>query len=363
MLKEEQIPTSPDVPFIQYLNCEGELSTQANSIPLATDSKALIMLYQQMLRTRLFDQKAIKLQRTGLLGTYPSTYGQEAIAVAMGTAMQAEDIFAPYYREHGTLLMRGVSMTAIYQYWGGDERGSLYPNNSHDFPTCIPIASQCLHGAGAAFAIKHHQQQRAVVTTLGDGATSKGDFYEAMNVAGCWQLPLVFVINNNQWAISVPRERQTATPTLAQKAMAAAVDCVQVDGNDIIAMTAVLEQVLTQARNQHKPFVIEALTYRLGDHTTADDASRYCDAKALATALTEEPLIRLKNYLQTLNAWNESQDQALQIELQQEVETAVEAYLKIPPPENTAMFDFMYETTPAHLILQRQSLIEEQLNE
>ena len=189
-----------------------------------------------MVLTRVFDKKAIALQRTGKMGTYPSSLGQEAISVAIGSVMQKDDVLFPYYREYGAQFLRGVTMTEIFQYWGGDERGMDYKGPQKDFPICVPIATHAPHAVGVAYAMKLRKEPRVAVFVCGDGATSKGDFYEAMNAAGLWKLPVVFVVNNNQWAISVRREIQTGCQTIAQKAIAAGFDGEQVDGNDIVAV-------------------------------------------------------------------------------------------------------------------------------
>ncbi|MEL0083335.1 MAG: thiamine pyrophosphate-dependent enzyme, partial [Gammaproteobacteria bacterium] len=188
--------------------------------------------YRQMVLTRLFDARAVNLQRTGQLGTFASSLGQEAVGVGLSMAMQANDRLLPSYREQGTMIARGTSITELLLYWGGDERGSDFAGPRRDFPIAVPIATQTLHAAGVASAVKLRGEQQAVVTVCGDGATSKGDFAEALNLAGAWQLPLLFIVTNNQWAISVPRNAQSRAPTLAQKAIAAGVESLQVDGND-----------------------------------------------------------------------------------------------------------------------------------
>ena len=174
-----------------------------------------------MMLTRLFDYKAVALQRTGMLNTYASTLGQEAISVGIGASMQREDVFCPFYRDYAAQLMRGVKMSEILSFWKGNEWGNHFSECPLDFPICVPIATQLLHAAGVATAFKLRKQAKVAVSICGDGATSEGDFYEAINVAGVWQLPVVFVIDNNQWAISVPRKHQTDAQTLAQKAIAA----------------------------------------------------------------------------------------------------------------------------------------------
>jgi len=215
----------------------------------------------------------------------------------------------------GALLQRNISLTELLQFWSGDERGNHFENNHEDFPFCIPISTQALHAAGIAYAIKLRQQKRAVVSTCGDGGTSKGDFYEAMNFAGVHQLPIVFVANNNQWAISVPRQSQTEAKTIAQKAIAAGFNGIQVDGFDVIAVREAVAQALKNARAGKGPTLIEAITYRLCDHTTADDATRYQPKKETDQAWQLEPIKRLKRYLETQKIWTEKDEQALQKKL------------------------------------------------
>src|SRR5919198_4320940 len=213
----------------------------------ASDSATLLTLYRGMVLTRAFDLKAVSLQRTGRLGTYAVSLGQEAVAVGIASAMRAQDVLLPSYRDNGTLLWRGTKMEEILLFWGGDERGNLSSGPAHDFPYCIPVGSQAAHAAGVAYAFKLRKEPRVAVCLFGDGATSKGDVWEAMNFAGVHKLPVVFVANNNQWAISVPLKLQTASETLAQKAIAAGFAGEQVDGNDVIAMRAAAQGAIAQA--------------------------------------------------------------------------------------------------------------------
>lgn len=330
--------------YTQFLNSTGKLNCP---LPSFATVEQLIALYSAMVRTRVFDTKAITLQRTGQLGTYPSTLGQEAIGVGIGAAMKETDVLCPYYREYGAQFWRGVRMVEILLYWGGDERGSDYLNQKYDFPICVPIASQTLHGVGAATAFKLRHEDRAVVTVVGDGGTSRGDFYESINLAGVWKLPIVFVINNNQWAISVPRSEQTAADTLAQKGIAAGIHCEQIDGNDVIAVQFAVNEALNRARQHHTPTVIEALTYRMCDHTTADDARRYRKEEELKQYQLEDPVQRLQQYLISQNVWDEFKEKALRLALGEEVTTAVQEYLNIQPKKPETMFDHVYEKLPA----------------
>ena len=196
----------------------------------------LLRCYHFMVLARNFDTKAIALQRTGQLGTYASLLGSEAIDVTTALAMQEDDVLVPYYRNHACQIVRRSPLEDILLYWGGDERGNASPEMGQDLPNSVPIATQSLHACGVATAFKVRNEKRVAVTLIGDGGTSKGDFMEALNIAGVWQLPVVFIINNNQWAISVPRKIQTGAVQLADKATAAGIPGYQVDGNDVIAM-------------------------------------------------------------------------------------------------------------------------------
>lgn len=352
-----QIVASFEIPYRQVLNAQGQLVSTTSEI--INDKKALIHLYQTMVLTRTFDKKAIALQRTGKMGTYPPINGQEAISTAIGYAMQKDDVLVPYYRDYGAQFQRGVKMSEILAFWGGDERGSNFQNNPQDFPICVPIASQCLHAAGVAYAFKYRQEKRVAVVTLGEGGTSEGDFYEAINVSGCWKLPVVFVVNNNQWAISVPRHKQTNTETIAQKAIAAGFQGIQVDGNDIMAVYDTVNEALHHAREGSGPVLIEALTYRLCDHTTADDATRYQPENEVKTAAPDEPINRLKTYLCGQHLWDEEKEQDWQAACNKTVQDAVDEYINSPPQPVTSIFDYHYHTLPDYLITQRAIAQEE----
>lgn len=347
-----------DPPFTRYLDSDGR---PLGELPAwAGDSDALVGLYRQMLLTRLFDQKAVALQRTGRIGTYAPTLGQEAIGVAIGSQMRAEDVLVPYYRDTAVQLMRGVRMEDILLYWGGDERGSDYaePLAAQDFPICVPIATQALHACGVASAFRIRGEHRVAVTTCGDGATSKGDFLEALNVAGAWQLPVLFVVNNNQWAISVPRRIQCGAPTLAEKAVGAGFPGEQVDGNDVLAVAERVRAALERARQGKGPTLLECISYRLCDHTTADDASRYRSAEEVNQAWREEPIKRLRAFLAGRGQWDEEREQALVGECQARVQEAVERFETFAAQAPQALFEHVYARWPAALEEQREQLLE-----
>ncbi len=323
----------------------------------ARDRAELVALYRGMVLARSFDAKAVALQRTGRLGTFPSALGQEAVAVGIAAAMRPDDVLLPSFREHGAQLWRGVSPVELFLFWGGDERGNNFAEAREDFPICVPVGTHVPHAVGVALAIKLRREDRVAVCAFGDGATSKGDVAEALNIAGAWQLPAVFVINNNRWAISVPVAKQTAAETLAQKAIAAGFDGEQVDGNDVVAVREAVGRALKKARAGGGPTLIEALSYRLGDHTTADDASRYRNDNEVSPHWAEEPIGRLRRYLVDQGMWAKSDEEGLLDEVGATIERAAQAYLAFPPPMPEAMFDFTYATLPKDLAEERREAL------
>ncbi len=347
------------IDYYQFLSPDGRLISEEDTPELARDFDELLKLYRVMVTTRAFDKKAVALQRTGKLGTYASCLGHEAAHVGIGSAMDEADCFAPMYREYGAQFCRGVRMSEVLLYWGGDERGNDFSGPAHDFAWCVPIATQCLHAAGAALAFKLRGEKRAAVTVVGDGGSSKGDAMEAINAASAFELPLVLVIVNNQWAISVPRSKQNHAKTLAQKGIAAGVPSVQVDGNDLIACRWAMEQALERAHAGKGATVIEMITYRLSDHTTADDATRYRDAEEVEAAWQREPIGRLRKYLIDQGAWSDAQDQELLDEAARQVEEEVAVYMATGKPGIESMFDYMYAELPADLAAQRDRALEE----
>ena len=319
----------------------------------ARQPKELIALYRAMVLTRRFDAKAVSLQRTGRLGTYPSSLGEEASVVGLAAAMRESDVLLPSYRETGAMFWRGVRPLEVLLYWGGDERGSDYHGPRADFPIAVPVGTQALHAVGAAYAFKLRGEERVAVVAMGDGATSKGDVLEAMNFAGVWRVPVVFVVVNNQWAISVPRHRQTASESLAQKGMAFGIPGAQVDGNDVVAVRHAVEEALGRARAGEGAALVEAVTYRLSDHTTADDAGRYRSSEDVSAQWRNDPVARLRNLLAKEEVWSKADEEALIAEVDGVIEEAVAAYETSSPMPPEAMFDHLYAELPAALAEQR----------
>jgi pyruvate dehydrogenase E1 component alpha subunit len=340
---------------ISYLQLLDPTGNACGPLPaFAGNPVELLAMYRVMVLARLFDTKAVNLQRTGKLGTYPSCLGHEAVHVGVGAALRPEDVVFPVYREIGTKFWRGVEMKDILLYWGGDERGTNYLNSPGDFPFCVPIGSQMPQAAGAALAFKLRGQARCALGYIGDGGTSQGAFYEAINFAGARALPLITVVVNNRWAISAPLSTQTAAATLAQKAIAAGIPGIQVDGNDLFAVRQAVSEAADRARRGDGPTVIEAMTYRLSDHTTSDDASRYRPAGEVDAARRLEPLLRTRAFLEARALWNEAAEAQLRAECSAAIDDAVRQYLATPRQSSDAMFDHLFANPPKQLLLQRE---------
>jgi pyruvate dehydrogenase E1 component alpha subunit len=269
--------------------------------------------------------------------------------------MRPQDVLLPSFREHGAQLWRGVSLKELFLYWGGDERGNDFAGPRQDFPNCVPVGSHAPHAVGVALAFRLRKEPRAAVCVFGDGATSKGDVAEALNMAGIWKVPAIFVVNNNGWAISIPVSKQTAAGTLAQKAIAAGIAGEQVDGNDVIAVRAAASRAIERADRGEGPTLIEAVTYRLSDHTTSDDASRYRKDTEVSPHWHAEPVGRLRNHLTRCGSWSKDQEDALLRECGTTVEQAAEEYLTTTPLPAEAVFDRIYGSLPADLAEQRDA--------
>ena len=344
----------PEIPFTRYIDAEGRAVA---ALPNSVGTQVLTRLYREMVMARRFDAKMISLQRTGRIPTYPPTLGQEAFHIGLAHAMAEDDALFPTYRDMPSQLARGITLAEALLILSGDERGNDFAGPRADFPQAIPIATQVTHAVGAAYAMKLRGERRAALATIGDGGTSKGDFYEAMNFAGVWQVPVVFAINNNGWAISMPRDRQSAAGTLAQKSIAAGIPGEQADGNDAVAVYDVIGRALARARDGGGPSVVECLTHRLTDHSTADDASRYRDAGPLSEQWKEEPVQRLRTYLSEEGLWSKEDEEQLIAEIDSRLEETVDGHAASTPPPPEAMFDHLYAEVPADLAGQRRQVM------
>lgn len=331
---------------------DGELMPQL-------DPNRIRDLYRDMVLMRAYDDKALKLQRQGRMGTWPPIRGQEAVQAGVAHAMGEADWLLPAFREHGVMLLRGVPGHLMYAYWAGDERGSVFPEGVRVFPVAVPVGSQWQHGAGVGLSLKLRGEEAAAVTFGGDGSTSEGDFHEAMNCAAVFDAKTVFVIQNNQWAISVPLRQQTRSETLAQKAHAYGMPGVQVDGNDVFAVLVAASEAIERARSGGGPTLVEAVTYRIGDHTTADDATRYRPSEELEEWQARDPVVRLRRYLESTGAWDHEQEQELLEQAHTWVDEQVAALEAMTPQDPGDIFKSMYAELPPNLREQMEALREE----
>ena len=349
-----------NVKWLQILDEHGNCDEQLR--PHLTD-KEIQKLYESMILARATDDKAFKLQREGRLGTYPSSRGQEAAQIGSAFALCPSDWMFPSYRETGVSIIRGLPLRMIYQYWSGDERGCHIPENQNDFPITVPVGTQIPIATGVAWAAKLKGDPMAVMAYFGDGATSKGDFHEGLNFAGVFSLPIVFLCQNNQWAISVPLHRQTAAQTIAQKAIAYGFPGMQVDGNDVFAVYQAAEQALTRARTGKGPTLIECLTYRLADHTTADDASRYRKAEEVEAWRAKDPIDRLVKFMDREGLWDRSYGERVAAEATERVELAVKEFETLPPADLRDMFRYTFHEMTPDLSKQMRRFLDEQRGE
>ncbi len=332
-------------------NCDDELR------PLLND-KEIQRLYEWMILARTLDERAFKLQREGRLRTYPSLLGQEAVQVGSAFALEQSDWTFPSYREAGASIVRGFPLRMIYQYWAGDERGSWTPQNQNNFPITIPVGTHIPIAVGAAWAAKAKGDPIAVLVYFGDGATSKGDFHEGLNFAGVFSLPVVFLCQNNQWAISVPLSRQTAAQTLAQKAIAYGFAGIQVDGNDVLAVYQTTKEALERARSGKGPTLIECVTYRMGDHTTADDATRYRTQGEVEQWRKKDPIERFRKYMEKRGLWDKPYGQKILTEAKEQVDTAVKEHESIPPPDPRDIFRYTFQDLSHDLTKQMETFLK-----
>lgn len=333
----EQIIGSYQVKRLDILDEKGNLDDAL--APTLADSE-LMRMYDLFVLARTFDQRAISLQREGRLGTYPSITGLEASQIGSALAAEKSDWLFPTFRESGVYLAKNLPMDMIFQYWAGDERGMQMPDSMNIFPLAIPVGTQIVHAVGAAMAIKYRKDRVAALVYFGDGGSSRGDFHEGLNMAGVFQLPVVFLCQNNQWAISVPREHQTASQTISQKAIAYGFEGVQVDGNDIFAVFKATKDALEKAKKGGGPTLIECFTYRMADHTTSDDASRYRPGEEIEKWKARDPILRLRLYLEKKGLLNDAYQEEVQARAKTAVDEAQKKAEAAQPPDPKDMFTY-----------------------
>ena len=292
--------------ILRIIDNEGEVLNKELMPDL--DDETIIKAYKSMLFARVADEMAVSFQRQGRMYTYPPILGQEAIQIAGGLIIRENDWLVPAFREMAIMLAKGVTLKEIFLYYLGNEQGSNYSKANHVLPICIPIASQLIHATGIGYSIKYQKKDEVVFPFIGDGGTSEGDFSEALNFAGVWKVPVIFTIQNNQYAISVPVQSQTKSVNLAVKSLAFGLPGIKVDGNDFFAMYVAYKESFDYARAGNGPVLIEALTYRKGAHTTSDDPSKYRSKEEEFEWGKTDPLLRLKKFMDNKGIWKEDEE-------------------------------------------------------
>jgi pyruvate dehydrogenase E1 component alpha subunit len=332
--------------MVQRLTPEGALAPECHDDPGMTDQQ-LLYAFRVMIQSRAIDEWAVSLTRQGRLLPYPPAVGQEANSVGGAMAVRDDDWIVYAYRELGALLVRGLPITAHFQYWYGIEEGSrLDIDRYHLAPVSIPIGSQLPLAVGLAFAERHLGRDRVVLCYCGDGATSQGDFHESLTFAGVWKTPTVFYVQNNQWALSTPRDAQCAAPSFAGKAAGYGFAGVQVDGNDVTAVHQVVREAVRRARAGEGPTLIEGITYRVGAHTTTDDPSRYRTREEERTWERHDPVRRLQQLLLDRGLLTEADTRSLVAEARTMARKAFEEVESAPDPDLEAGFRHTFAEIP-----------------
>jgi pyruvate dehydrogenase E1 component alpha subunit len=334
------------VESLSILDSDGHLDV---ALEPAIPPEDLKRLYRAMLLGRRLDERMVRLQRQGRIGTFAPIKGQEASQLGSVATLRAQDWMVPSFRETAAMVWRGWPIERILLFFAGYLEGGQPGPGQRDLPVTIPVATQLPHAVGLAYAAQYRGDDAVVMVYFGDGATSEGDFHEAMNFAGVWHVPVVFVCQNNQWAISIPLKKQTHSRTIAQKALAYGVPGIQVDGNDVLAVHAASREAVERARAGGGPTLIECVTYRLGMHTTADDPTKYRAPEEVAEWERKDPLTRFAAYLEGKGLLEAGLTEAVDAE----IAAAVQRFEAMPPPEPLALFDHVYAELPPHLAAQR----------
>jgi pyruvate dehydrogenase E1 component alpha subunit len=357
-MPRKKITIADNLEYLYILDEKGQLDKKLEpDIP----EDILLQLHRAMLLGRKFDERLLNLQRQGRIGTFPPIKGQEAAQLGAIAHLRPSDWMVPAFRETAAELWRGRSLESIIIYNNGYKEGIDIPENRNDMPISVPVGSQIIHAVGLGWAAKYRQKDDVAMTFFGDGATSHGDFHEGLNFAAVFQVPVIFVCQNNHWAISIPRSKQTRSKTLAQKAFAYGMQGIQVDGNDILAVYEAAREAVARARNGDGPTLIECVTYRLMMHTTADDPKRYRSDEEVEQWRRRDPLIRFEKYLLDKGVLSEEKRNQVESEVMDEIQTAVDRAEKqmeaLGDPMD--MFDHVYADMPPHLKEQKEGLASE----
>lgn len=351
-----------DIPHtISYLSVLDENGNADKELEPDIPDELLLKLYKAMLLGRRFDERMLTMQRQGRIGTFAPIRGQEAAQLGAIAVLEPEDWLVPSFRESAGEIWRGRSMESILLVYSGFNEGGFIPQDVNNLPVSVPVGTQPLHAVGLGYAIKYRKRKQVAMVFFGDGATSEGDFHEAMNFAAVFQTPTIFVCQNNHWAISVPRSRQTRSKTLAQKAIAYEMPGLQVDGNDILAVYIAAKEAVDRARSGGGPTMIECITYRLGVHTTADDPKKYRKEEEVEEWLKRDPIVRYQKYLKAKGLLSDASISSIEEEVKAEIREAENRWAEYMerPINPLDMFDYMYTEMPPHLIAQKEELKRE----
>ncbi len=351
--------------LLQVLTPEGKVNGGA---PPDLSADDLVRMYRHMAFLRTLDVRMLSLQRAGRIGFYGTATGEEAAVIGSAMALEPQDWVFPALRQGGVAVLRGYSLSLLVAQNMGNSRDILkgrqmpchYSDRSvNQVSWSSVIATQIPHAVGAAYAARYRGDKVVCIAYMGDGATSESDFHVACNFAGVWKVPVVLFCQNNQWAISVPFRLQTASDGVAVKAEAYGMPGVRVDGNDILAVFRATKEAVDRARRGEGPTLIEAVTYRLGGHSSSDDPTRYREGPEVDEAVKRDPIVRFRRYLEERGLWSVAQEEAAQLEFNEQIGKAIaEAEQGGPPPIGT-LFDDVYASLPAPLREQREQLKRE----
>jgi pyruvate dehydrogenase E1 component subunit alpha len=345
----------PDhIEYLSVLDEHGLVDTKLMP-DLAEDE--LQYMHRIMLLSRRFDERLLTLQRQGRIGTFAPIKGQEAAQIGAVAPLQQEDWVVPSFRETAALIYRGTPLSGLLIFQAGYNEGGRIPEGQHNLPIAVPVGTQIPHAVGIAYGMQYRQQPQVTLVFFGDGATSQGDFHEGLNFAGVFNTPTIFLCQNNQWAISLPRKKQTRSQTLAQKALAYGIPGIQVDGNDVFAVYVAVQEAAERARAGKGPTLVECVTYRVSLHTTADDPTRYRSEEEVKEWAKRDPLVRLQKYLIDRKLLSDKHLKDLEAKVQADIEhawqEAQEQMACMGDPLD--IFDHVYAELPPYLAEQRQA--------
>jgi 2-oxoisovalerate dehydrogenase E1 component alpha subunit len=350
--------TTVDLDPVQLVRADGTPSAEDRFTRDLPD-ETLSWLYEMMVVTRDLDGEFIHLQRQGELALYASCRGQEAAQIGAVACLRKTDWLFPQYREIGAFLLRGITPAQMAAVWRGKWHGGLDFTAKRCAPIAIAIGTHGLHAVGAAMAAQRLGEDSVTVAFLGDGATSEGDAHEALNFAAVFKTPCVFFVQNNQWAISVPAHRQQAGPSIAHRAIGYGIPGIRVDGNDVLACFAVMAQAARRARDGGGPTLVEAVTYRMGPHTTSDDPTRYRDQDEVDAWAALDPIARYRRYLQGAGVWSERLEERVGAKSKRLRAELRDAVVGAPDADIAELFDTVYHDITPELAAQRDRLAAE----